>query len=808
VPRRIAGPLTYHAPSQWADDVQPGMRVVVNLGRQTVTGVIVGLPSDVDFDTKPILELPDPEPVCSEPMLDLTRWMSEYYGTPWGLVLKAALPAATGNASRWVISATDPEPHAVAAKLSGSAPRQADILACLANEGELTIRQLEKRLGGGGFRGPLAQLEASGRLRLHARCRDVGTPVKMESVATLVDTEPCKVYEAIRTCARAPKQALALKRLDAAPENQLSLRDLESRWQIGRGSITALVKKGLVRIEQKEVIRRPFTGPADEAMRHELTSDQQSALAAINTAVATEGSEPVLLAGVTGSGKTLVYLEAIEAVVEKRMGVIMLVPEIALTPQTVRRFKSRFGDDVAVLHSQLGDGERADAWRLLKRGSCRIAVGPRSAVFAPVDNLGLIVVDEEHDSSYKQTDPDPRYSARDVAVARGRIEDAAVVLGSATPSLESAYNVSTGKYVRTSLPNRIGVLPMPTVSIIDMRLERASGNNSGLSKALREGVAARLERNEQIVILQNRRGFSPFVQCQSCGETFECPACQVALTYHRVDARLQCHYCGHSEANPDKCPNCLEDAVRYGGIGTQKVQEMLSAAFKSADVIRMDQDTTRGKGAHHRLLESFRKQEASILLGTQMVAKGLDFPNVTLTGVISADVGLGMPDFRASERTFQLLTQVAGRSGRGETPGEVIIQTHQPSHPSIEFAKTHDVDGFCEWELEQRQALNYPPFGKMVWVLLRSRQRDQVELAADWAARAAIRIAPRSVAVKGPNEAPLAKIKHDWRWQILLMGPNGRHVRQAAQTLSQKFAEVKRWRDVRLIVDVDPVSML
>jgi primosomal protein N' (replication factor Y) len=538
-----------------------------------------------------------------------------------------------------------------------------------------------------------------------------------------------------------------------------------------------------------------------------LTSYQRDALAGIRSRMHTGAFHTILCHGVTGSGKTRLYLDAIEDTLAAGRGAIVLVPEISLTPQTVRRFRARFGEKVAVLHSQLSAGERFDAWRYLRNGSKTVAVGPRSAVFAPIPNVGLIVVDEEHDTSYKQEDPDPRYNARDVAIVRAQQACIVVLLGSATPSLESMENVRKGKFSYLRLPERVDAKPLPEVQLVDMRKERATGNWSSLSRVLRGALATCLAEGEQVVILQNRRGFSTVVQCSECGVIVECQNCKVSMTFHQPENRLKCHYCGELLKIPQVCPTCKAKALRYTGTGTQKVQEELLRSHPDCALLRMDQDTTRGRNAHHKLLEQFRQRQASVLLGTQMVAKGLDFPNVTLVGVISADIGLDFPDFRAAERTFQLLTQVAGRTGRGDKPGYVIVQTSRPEDPVIQAASRHDVDGFVATELEKRRDLEYPPFGRLVLLQLRGIDNDAVRTNAEALAAFATNRAGDLIEVLGPTEAPIPRIKKHWRWQVLLKGTSSSHLRSVAKTV-QRFHEKRRERAVQLSIDVDPITML
>jgi primosomal protein N' (replication factor Y) len=521
-----------------------------------------------------------------------------------------------------------------------------------------------------------------------------------------------------------------------------------------------------------------------------------------------------LLHGVTGSGKTEVYMAALERALRAGRGGIVLVPEIALTPQTVRRFRSRFGDRIAVLHSRLSDGERYDAWRAIRRGDLDVVIGPRSAVFAPVANLGLVVVDEEHESSYKQFDPAPRYHARDVAVVRASLEGAVCVLGSATPSLESLYNARSGKYELLSMPGRItpaGQEParLPDVRIVDLAAERRSGRGGvSISAPLQAAIRRRLDDGHQVILLQNRRGFAPVLECADCGWSPACPDCAVTLTYHKAKRQLRCHYCGRAFRHDGRCGQCGGDALENLGAGTQRVEEDLAGLFPEARVLRMDLDTTSARDAHDRILSRFGRGEADILLGTQMVAKGLDFERVTLVGVIDADAGLLLPDLRSDERIFQLLTQVAGRAGRASLRGEVLLQTRNPDHPVIRLAKRHDYDGFAASVLPARHALGYPPFTRLVRVDFRGPDERAVAAYADrW--KQAFDPGPHAVECIGPAPAFVPRVRKTWRMHVLLKAP--RSVPPAALRGLVRGATERAGRPparTRTAIDVDPMDLL
>jgi primosomal protein N' (replication factor Y) len=576
--------------------------------------------------------------------------------------------------------------------------------------------------------------------------------------------------------------------------------------QLGFGEtvIRGLVEQGLATITSAERVRDPFGDSAGTPPPTTLTAAQADALRAIESLPPGEGA---LLFGVTGSGKTLVYLEAVKRMLARGKGAIVLVPEIGLTPQTVSRLRGAFGDQVAVLHSALSDGERADAWRLLRRGERRVAVGARSAVFAPVQDLGIIVVDEEHEASYKNGET-PRYLTRDVAAVRARLEGASLVLGSATPSLEAMAR-TRDRLRLLRLPERIGARPMPPVEIVDLRVApKVAGTGSlAWSAALDDAITATHARGEQALLLLNRRGYAAFLQCPDCGEVWQCPRCTISLTVHRSPPSLRCHYCGHEEALPFTCRACANPVQQMRGVGTQQLEQMLAERYPQARVARMDLDTTSTKWSHQRILGAVERGEVDLLIGTQMIAKGLDFPNVTLVGVVDADTGLYLPDFRSAERTFQLLAQVAGRAGRGPKGGRVVVQTRHPLHHALVWAAKHDAEGFLREEHELRRAPPYPPELHLVNLIVSGEgEADTANRAAevaDWC-NALVERHGLPVAVLGPAPCPLARIKDRWRWHVLLKGSSkvlGRIVRYAARRLP-------RMGKTRVVIDRDPVSLL
>jgi len=603
---------------------------------------------------------------------------------------------------------------------------------------------------------------------------------------------------------RFPKRAQVLELL--LKTGGMFLTDLVNETGMSPASVKTLEKKGFVKIDRQDLRRDPLAGQSILPTQPlTLYPEQLSALELTKQSIDTLNPPVVLLHGVTGSGKTEVYLQAIRYVLNQGKGAIVLVPEISLTPQTVERFCGRFGDMVAVLHSHLSDGERHDEWHRIHEGKARIVVGARSALFAPVERLGLIVVDEEHETSYKQGEA-PRYNARDVAVKRGEIEHCSVLLGSASPAIESFYNTRTGKYALATLHNRVDHRQMPRMNIVDMRLEaEREGRVNVFSRPLVEAIRARIERREQTILFLNRRGFSTSILCPACGFVATCPQCSVALTYHREGEALRCHICGRAEKVLDKCSQCGDKALKFSGIGTQRIESIVHSVFPRAQVRRMDADTTTAKHSHRDILGEFKTGKIDILIGTQMIAKGLHFPGVTLVGVIYADHSLHIPDFRASERTFQLLLQVAGRAGRGDIPGEVIVQTFTPFHPAVQAARRLDYAGFCDQEIESRRELMYPPFAHLVCITLEGVPEQIVMLTAQQFANGLKLLVKPPAILAGPMPAPLSMAKGRYRHQIIIRSPL---VEEVSAPIKQALREFKCPPEVHIAVDVDALSMM
>jgi primosomal protein N' (replication factor Y) (superfamily II helicase) len=795
LPLPLANPYRYRIPDTLGDRVIPGSRVVVPVQRRELIGLVVGVDSEPPSGVaRDILAVPDPAPALPAPLLTTAEWIAGYYGCPLGLSLKAVLPRGMWGESQVILSLHNGSHH-----FGGVAGQLVAWLEGRGGEGTVhsAARALKRPVWDAVER--LARVDA---VSLRVQPPDTDAAGLTERVLVLSPERPT-LLERDMLFRRRPKQRRLYETLEQLG-GRASMRHLSDQLGFTAELARGLVRQGLARVERTELLRDPFAGSSVTLPPATLTDDQRHALQAI---MELESGRSALLFGVTGSGKTLVYLEAVRRGLEAGQGAIVLVPEIGLTPQTVSRFKGAFGDQIAVLHSGLSEGERADAWRLLRRGERLVAIGARSAVFAPVANLGLIVIDEEHEASYKNGES-PRYHTRDVASVRARLEGARLVLGSATPSLETLARAdSTLRLVR--LPERVGARPLPPVEIVDLRIApKISGTGSlPWSEALDTAIETTLARQEQALLLLNRRGYAAFLQCPDCGEVWQCSRCSISLTVHQSPPALRCHYCSHQEPLPFTCRVCANPVQQMRGVGTQQLERVLTDRYPAARVARMDLDTTSTKWSHQRILESVGRGEIDLLIGTQMIAKGLDFPNVTLVGVVDADTGLYLPDFRSAERTFQLLAQVAGRAGRGPKGGRVIIQTRHPTHHALVHSSRHDAEGFLAEERELRDAPPYPPATALVNLLVSGPNEQAVSRraaeVADWC-NGLVQRHRLPITVLGPAPCPLVRIKERWRWHVLLKGPSetlGGVVRYAAQRLP-------RDRATRVVIDRDPVSLL
>ena len=731
VPVHVAQTFTYRLTPEQSIHAQPGARIMVPFGRKMRTGYIVALhdelPAGIDLEESEIKEaerIVDEVPVCTPEILQLAKWVAEYYASPLGEVIKATLPPGI-----------NPRPQTA---------RSAVVKAKLRKFVRLKNADAEKI-----------------------------TEKQKQVLLTLEQRGP-----------------LALKELSAA-------------------TVASLERKGLVEIFDEAVRRDPLANSVSRPVEDfTLTSAQSLVLEKIREQVETETYGAFLLHGVTGSGKTEIYIRAMRAALERGRSAMMLVPEIALTPVFSQRLRSHFGDRVAIFHSSLQRGERFDEWTRVKNGDARVVIGTRSAVFAPVQNLGLIVVDEEHESTYRQQES-PYYNARDTAIVRAQKESATVVLGSATPSLESFHNARAGKYRLLTLPERIAARPMATARIVDMRsVFMRHAKPRVFSDELLEAIQETHERGEQSIILLNRRGYSSFILCRSCGETIQCPNCDVTLTYHRSERVIVCHYCNHRKGVPKVCPSCGKKYIYYVGEGTEQLEEMLTQLFPALRVARIDRDTTARRRVFEQSLSDFSAGKIDMLVGTQMLAKGHDFPNVTLVGVVSVDAGLALPDFRSAERTFQLITQVAGRAGRGDRPGKVLIQTYHPYHYALRHACAQDYEGFYNEEIQYRRNHSYPPFVALGSLLVHGPdlgrvRNDSLELRKHLDAANE----GRKCRILGPAPAPLSRLKGEHRFQLLLKSRSRRNLREVADAALKSVS--KNGVNLRSVnLEVDPVSIM
>ena len=791
-----------------------GTRVLVPFQRDERSGWVVGEGSrDNIKGLRSVRTVLDEHPTVPPDLLELCRWMADYYVAPLGITLRAALPSVLSDVSRDYLTA-------LAAPSGEMRAREQRVMdALLSKAGPQRVRTLRRDLKMGSIWPEIRSLEAKGMLG-HETLPPPAPPVKTRKVVRVLQRLGTLATRE-QTFSRAPRQREAFELLEASG-GVSELAHLMKEGGFSRGVIGHLESKGLVGLFDEEEFRDPFSDrPVETPPNLVPTVHQRDALDSLICGLDEKSPAPFLLHGITGSGKTLVYIELIREALARGRSAIVLVPEISLTPQTVSRFRAHFGDEVAVLHSGLSDGERYDAWRLLHSGERSVAVGARSALFAPLANLGVIVVDEEHEGTYKQSDA-PRYLARDLAVVRAQANRAVCVLGSATPSLESWRNAQRGKFRRLVLPERVGGARLPEIRVIDLRtgrdtskgpIKRPSRGAGVLSEELVAAVDTRLRKREQVILLLNRRGYSSFIQCRECGEVEQCENCSISLTYHRVTQRAVCHHCRFETPAPARCPRCGSQDLSYRGLGTEQVERVAAETFPEARIARMDVDTTSGKWAHHRILNRVERGEIDILLGTQMIAKGLDFPRVTLVGVVNADVGIHLPDFRASERTFQLLSQVAGRAGRGKLGGEVLIQTSLPDHYAVRAAVAHDYEGFATRELAERERPGYPPHVRLVNVVVSSPQQGLAATGAErgaawmrsWLSRRA-REGGALVELVGPAPAPIERLHGRWRWHFLLRSGSPAVLGIAARALILGYSLPAG--DVRLVLDRDPVALL
>jgi primosomal protein N' (replication factor Y) len=789
----------YRIPEKLRDSLKVGMRVLVPFKGRKVTGFTLDIlehaPEGIEEKLRDVEDLLDEAPLIDSPMLRFYRWISDYYLYPLGEVIKTGLPPGLHLKSEMMLSFTQ---HGMESLAQGGLESiQEKVFREIGRCGKISLKKILEHSPGEVSRSQLFSWKRKGLLDIEAGIEGKEVKPKFEK---MVQYQGGELIQPV-----SKKQAEILKWIKE--KGEVSYSELSKKFKSPTKPLQSLQAKGLLSFSRREVCRdlsvrselKPYPKP-------EPTSDQGAILGEILKGIHSKRFSPFLIYGVTGSGKTEIYLRAIEEVLTERREAIILVPEISLTPQLLSRFKDRFGENLALLHSRLGRGERYDQWRRIWKGEVKIAMGARSAVFAPFRNVGIIIVDEEHDPSYKQEEK-LKYHARDVAVVRAKQAEATLLLGSATPSLESFYNAEKGKFKLLNLPERIEGKPLPKVEVVDMKKEGGL-----LSEKLKAALKKNIEDKKQSLLFLNRRGFANFILCPDCGHTFKCPNCSVTLTYHLRDRTLQCHYCDYRIQAPGDCPKCQGHRLQGMGIGTERLEQEIKTLFPETQVARMDRDTVSRRRSHLQILKRLESGSIDILVGTQMIVKGHDFPNVTFVGVVSADTSLHFPDFRSSERTFQLLTQVAGRAGRGKFFGEAVIQTFNPDHYSILRAKDHDYVGFYQEEIQFRKALEYPPFSRFINFRLVGNSEKRTKAMAEEMGRIGQALLKKGygkgIEILGPSAAPFTKMRGKFRWQMLTKGKKPPLLHQFAKGLATLMEVQLREKGVHLDIDVDPVFIL
>lgn len=791
LPLPLSKSFVYSIPNEINPDVSIGVPVFVPFGKRHLTGYITGFTKDAPEGVKPLKEIVNPEPVFSQKLIELFSWVASYYLTPLGLVIKTSIPSRLAIKEKIIVSARE----GYRDKLKNK-PSALDLYT------ELTKRPLSKTFlfrKYPGIRKTYEYLQQKGYI--FEKTKEIKPPLKAENNGVKVSL-PFNRETFEMLVRSAPKQAEIYQFLSNSPEG-VKKSEIYSKFGNAYSSLKSLNEKKLVGFYSIPFAQEIPYLRKTKKRKPKLTKSQKNAVHKITDAVENNRYETFLIFGITGSGKTEVYLRTTEHVLKKGRSVIVLVPEISLTAQTIETFQSRFGDTVVIYHSRLGEKERLEVWKGIKSGKYRVIIGARFAIFAPACDLGAVIVDEEHESTYKQTGKEPFYSARDIAVIRSRIEKAVCILGSATPSMESFYNSQKGKYKLIELPERIDEKKLPPVKIVDMRKEE----DRILSRILVEKMKDRIRKDEQIILFINRRGFSNYLVCKDCGFSPRCPFCDLTLTYHRMNKTLKCHYCNYEENAPRICPKCNSSKFFYAGMGTQRIEQYIERMFPKLKVLRMDLDSMKQKWAHAKTFFQFREGEADLLLGTQMVAKGFDLPKVTLVGVISGDTVLNFPDFRAQERTFQLLTQVAGRTGRGILGGEVIIQTYAPDHYAIRESQLHNYEGFYKKEISIRKELNYPPFSRLARIVLSSQDKKAISTASEKFSHiihSSVKKNSYKIDILGPAPCPLSKLKGRFRFHILLKSKKPFLIQKILLPLMTKYSE----KGLKIVYDFDPLDMM
>lgn len=805
--------FTYRLPENIQENVKIGSRLLVPFGKRNLTGYTVELHEHLEegleieeSQIKNAIELLDEEPLVTDEILRLTNWTADYYSASWGEVLKASLPAGVNVETEQIVQITAVGRDELF-KVETAKSAKVQILRYLAEHEEVSMRQLSKQFGASTVNRIVRELVKQNWISSFQRTLSSKTKPKRRKAVRLSSDFLVLSSEANPIIFNEKQEEII--RILLANKGEVGFAELLEEADVSSSVIQTLEKKGVVQTFVREVRRNPLENATiPDALNLTLTEEQKSVFDEIANALITTNYHAFLLHGVTGSGKTEIYIQAMKKALELGKSGLMLVPEIALTPVFSRRLIQVFGDEVAILHSSLSTGERFDEWRRIRNGSARVVIGTRSAIFAPMQNLGIIIVDEEHDGSYRQQES-PFYHARDVAVVRANFAKAVVVLGSATPALETYFNAKNGKYSYLHLPNRIGNRPLAKAELVDLKtVFQAKGKDEVFSDELITAIEETHAKGEQSIILLNRRGFSQFVLCRTCGDTIRCQNCDITLTFHRRDNVLMCHYCGFRAKVPHICPFCSSKFIYFVGEGTEQIEDILRRKFSGMRIARVDRDSTRKRRSFEETLLDFSEHRLDMLVGTQMLAKGHDFPNVTLVGVVSVDTGLALPDFRSAERTFQLLTQVAGRAGRGILQGRVIIQTFHPDNYALQHACTQNYENFYAEEIRFRQRLNYPPFVALASILIHHANYnyafDNATILKECLQNAN---SERHARILGPAPAPLARLKNEHRLQMLIKAPNRKKLRElldfALHEAQENFCDMKT-----INVEIDPINLL
>jgi len=807
--------FTYLVPTELEKQAKIGVRAVAPFGKRTLTGFIINKVKTVSLKDviKPIIDILDEQPIVDKDGFRFYEWLADYYLCSFGEALKLAVPYGSEVESKRKIIPDQKACIYLLTKEKNRSSTRGKILKVLSEKKEISLQQLQKLVKKKNIYSILRTLQQQGVITLLDLMQSAKVKPKTVNYVKL-NKSVGQVYSLFPEIERrSPKQVKLLLELVAAKGKGLPVAELLHKTSSSKSSLDSLAAKGIVKIYEQEIDRKYVEHYKEERTKFTLSNQQEKVIDEVSKEIDENKFKTFLLHGVTGSGKTQIYIELTKKVLEKKKTALILVPEISLTPQITSRFFNVFGDEVTVIHSRMSAGERYDSWRRVFKGKSNVVIGARSALFAPLKNLGLIVVDEEHDPSYKQSDMIPKYNARDAAIMLASISNCPVLLGSATPSIESMYNAKAGKFKLLELPERIDNAKLPLITLVDVNRERKKQRMENIfSKTLLNKIEERLKKGEGIIILQNRRGFSTQIYCTDCGEVEICDNCSVPMVFHINKNNIQCHYCGLVKDVPNACTHCGSIALKYFGTGTERVEDELEFYFPKVKMSRVDSDSIIKKSALSRLLLSFGAGEIDILVGTQMVSKGLDFSRVTLVGVISAETTLWLPDFRADERTFQLLTQVSGRAGRSKTPGEVIIQTQNEKHFALQMVLNNNYKGFYEREIADRERMGFPPFTRIALIETKDQSNERAKGALTGFYNELIKFS-KWITILPPTPAIISRLKGQFRYQVLIKSsrqtdPGGKILRKAILDSFVEFNGKSRYKDVRLIYDVDPQSII